>query len=122
MDEMVVYCGLSCRTCPIYLASREANEKKKNDLITGIIRKCKEFYGIKYSIQDINDCDGCKSSGGRIFSSCSNCEVRVCASEKRIENCIYCEDYSCEKLNKLFKVAPEAKKCLDTIHKNLGLS
>ncbi len=122
MDEMVAYCGLSCRTCPIYLASRENDEKKKNELITGIIYECKERYGIEYNIEDINDCDGCKSINGRIFSGCSGCKVRICAIEKEIENCVYCEDYICDKLNELFKVAPEAKKCLDIIHKNLGFS
>jgi hypothetical protein len=122
MDEMIAYCGLSCRTCPIYLASIELNEKKKNDLKVSIIHECKEYYGIEYNIWDINDCDGCKSDSGRIFSGCSKCNVRICAVEKGITNCGYCEDYTCEKLRELYKVAPEAKTNLDIIHKNLGLS
>ena len=122
MDEMIAYCGLSCRTCPIYLASRETDKNKKNELITFIIQECREYYGIEYTPKDINDCDGCKSNGGKIFSGCSKCNVRNCAIEKGIESCVYCEDFICGKLNEIFKVAPEAKKCLDIIHKNLGLS
>ena len=122
MDEMVAFCGLNCRTCPIYLASNETDEAKKNDLKTSVMYECKEYYGIDYSIQDINDCDGCRSLTGRIFSGCSKCPVRECAIERGIENCVFCEEYTCKKLNELFKVAPEAKKCLDIIHKSLGLS
>lgn len=122
MDEMSAYCGLSCRTCPIFLASREIDEIKKNNLIESIIRECKEHYGIEYKPEDISDCDGCKSSSGRLFSGCVDCNIRICASHKQVENCAYCEDYVCEKLSEFFSTVPEAKKCLDTIHKNLRFS
>ncbi len=122
MDEMIAYCGLSCGTCPIYLASRESNEKKKNDLIMKIIKECKEQYGIEYSFQDINECDGCRSVGGKIFSGCEKCFVRICAIKKSIENCAYCNEYACGKLNELFKAAADAKKCLDSIHGKISFS
>ncbi len=122
MDEMIAYCGLSCRTCPIYLASREIDEIKKNNLIGSIIRECKEHYGIEYNPEDISDCDGCKSSSGRIFSGCTNCNIRICAIQKKIRSCAFCGDYACEELNELFKVSPESKKYLDSIRKNTGFS
>ena len=122
MDEVISYCGLSCRTCPIYLASKETNEINKKEMINGIIRECKEHYGIEYNFEDINECDGCKSLSGRIFSGCLKCTVRACAIQKGVENCVYCEDYPCDNLNELFEAAPEAKKSLDLLQKNLGIS
>jgi Protein of unknown function (DUF3795) len=122
MDEMIAYCGLSCRTCPIYLASRELNEKKKNDLIAKIIQECKEHYGIEYSFHDINECDGCRIFNGRIFSGCEKCIVRICANQNQVENCAYCNEYPCGNLKELFKVSPETKKYLDTIHRNIDFS
>jgi hypothetical protein len=119
MDEMIAYCGLSCRTCPIYLASGEIDEIKKNNLIESIIRECKEHYGIEYKPEDISDCDGCKSHRGKIFSGCENCNIRICARRNNIENCAFCDEYVCEMLSELFKSAPEAKKYLDIIHKNI---
>ena len=122
MDEMIAYCGLSCRTCPIYLASGEIDGIKKYNLIESIIRECKEHYGIEYEPEDISDCDGCKSTSGKIFSGCKNCNIRICAKQKKIENCAFCDEYVCEKLNELYKTAPEARKYLDCIHKNLRFS
>jgi Protein of unknown function (DUF3795) len=116
MDETISYCGLSCRTCPIYLASREGDELKKNDLRIGIIKECKKEYGIEYSIHDINDCDGCKSISGNLFSGCTYCKIRVCAIQKKIENCAYCDDYICDLLVEFFKSDRSAKQRLEKIH------
>ena len=55
MDEIISYCGLSCQTCPIYLATRETNKKRKEKIIYEIIDKCKELYGLDYKFEDIND-------------------------------------------------------------------
>jgi len=47
--------------------------------------------------------------------------VRECGLERNVENCAYCEDYPCEKLNNLWKMleSGEAKKNLDMINKDL---
>jgi hypothetical protein len=122
MDEMIAFCGLSCLTCPIHIVSGEIDTIKQIELITGILRECKEHYGIEYNIEDISDCDGCKSSTGKIFTGCLKCSVRICAAKRQVENCGYCNDYICEKLNELFKIVPEAHKRLETIRKNPGLN
>lgn len=117
MEEIISYCGLVCKRCPIYIASREINKSKKKKMRCNIIDLCKTIYGVDYKFGDINDCDGCKSESGKLFSGCKNCKIRKCAAEKVIDNCAYCEDYVCKKLREIFIVEPNAKMRLDLIRK-----
>ncbi|MHC4558403.1 MAG: DUF3795 domain-containing protein [Planctomycetota bacterium] len=115
MNETISYCGLNCHTCPIYLATREKNEDKKFQMRVEIAKQIKELYGQDYKSQDVSDCDGCKTEGGRLFSGSHNCYMRKCASNKEIENCAHCDEYPCEELDKFFTTYPEAKPRLDLI-------
>ena len=52
------------------------------------------------------------------FFHCENtCEIRKCAMPKKIENCAQCKDYVCDKLKKLFDIAPELKENLKKLEK-----
>jgi hypothetical protein len=120
--EMIAYCGLNCVTCPIYLATREKNPKKQRRDREQIVIAIKKYLGEEKRVEDITDCDGCKAQGGRLYSGCQKCQIRKCASEKRLENCAYCSEYPCEKLSKLFdsgSVEADAKKRLDAIKARL---
>jgi len=119
MDEMIAYCGLDCLPCPIYLATREKNEEKKKKMKIRIIHECKTRYGIELKLEDVTDCDGCLTEGGRLFSGCKECPIRDCASEKGIANCAHCEQYACEKLGKFFVTDPGAKERLDQIRSRI---
>jgi hypothetical protein len=115
MAEMVAYCGLACQTCPIYLATCQENKEEQLRMRTEIVRLCKECYGMPYELQDITDCDGCRTEGGRLFSGCRTCVMRSCARKKGLENCAYCPDYACKELRAFFKKDPAAKSRLDEI-------
>ena len=65
MNEILAYCGLTCESCPIYLARRETNPAKKEEILSEIIRTCKELYGFEYGMEDICGCDGCTSNSGK---------------------------------------------------------
>ena len=119
MEEIISYCGLICGTCPIHLATLETDRTKKNEIISEIIKACKEVYNIDYKPTDITDCDGCMSASGRLFSACSNCRIRSCAIDKGVINCAYCVDYACDNLNEFFKTDPSVKTRLDEIRKSL---
>ncbi len=119
MNEILAYCGLTCHTCPIYLAGKEPDKVKKDQIVSEIIRVCKQEYNIDYTPEDITDCDGCTSTTGVTFSSCKNCKIRKCAVEKGFANCAYCNDYACDDLLSLFKSDPGAKTRLDQIRNNL---
>ncbi|MGA2173143.1 MAG: DUF3795 domain-containing protein [Sedimentisphaerales bacterium] len=121
-SELIAYCGLNCIKCPIYLATREKNASKQKQMREYIARKIKEVYGVQSSVEDVTDCDGCKTQGGRLYSNCRKCQIRKCASEKGLENCAYCSEYVCEKLSKFFDSEGEqagAKKRLDEIKARL---
>ena len=115
MSEILAYCGLSCHTCPIYLATREENKDEQKKMRIEIVRVCKEKYGLNYNLEDITDCDGCLTESDRLFSACSSCLIRACAREKKLLNCAYCPDYACNNLKQFFKSEPSAKDRLDKI-------
>jgi hypothetical protein len=120
MNEMIAYCGLNCVGCPIYLVTRETNAKKQKQKREEIARQIEEKYGMKCRLEDVTDCDGCHTQGGRLFSGCQKCQIRKCAGEKGIENCAHCSEYACEKLEEFFNyggklVNIDAKKQLDAI-------
>lgn len=112
---MIAYCGLRCHTCGIYLATRENHEEKKHRMRADIARICNEKYGTQYNLEDITDCDGCLTEGGRLFAGCKTCSIRKCAQDKDVENCARCDEYACEELEKLFATEPDAKKRLDQL-------
>jgi hypothetical protein len=112
---MIAYCGLVCHTCAIYLATREKHEGKKREMKADIARICNEKYGTQYKPEDITDCDGCRTEGGRLFAGCKTCYMRKCARDKGIEHCARCDGYVCEELEKLFATEPGAKRRLDQI-------
>lgn len=119
MDEMISYCGLNCQGCQIYLATRENDKEKQYKIRADITQQIKKLYGHEYKPEDISDCDGCKTEGGRLFSGCNNCYMRKCASRKHIDNCAYCQEYPCQELQKLFTTDKDARIRLDAIKSTL---
>ena len=119
MEEILSYCGLICRKCPIYLATREKDEEKRYKMRVDIAQQIKKHYNQECKPEDITDCNGCKTKDGRLFSESNNCYMRKCARRKRIENCAHCNDYPCEELEKLFTTDPDARKRLDKIKSGL---
>ena len=110
---MIACCGLSCSTCPIHLATLEQDESRRLSMRLAIAKICSEQYGTNLSANDISDCDGCMSNTGRLFNSCRKCEIRNCALERNLQSCAFCDDYACDRLQKLFKSEPNTKLRLD---------
>lgn len=115
MNPVLSYCGLVCQTCPIHLATIETDPSEKDGMIREIIRLCKTHYGVEYTPEDINECDGCKSRSGRLFFGCKKCEIRKCAIEREVENCAFCDAYACSRLKDIFQKEPETKERLDSV-------
>ena len=113
MSEMIAYCGLACETCPIYLATRQANAQEQARMRAEIVRRCRELYGMDMTLEDVTDCDGCRTGEGRLFSGCKKCRIRSCARAKGLENCAYCADYACEQLEEFFTQDPSARVRLE---------
>ena len=119
MDEIIAYCGGTCNSCAIFLATRDTDDEKRHAMRVEIAQTIKVVYGTECKPEDVTDCDGCKTETGRLHSGCSKCQIRKCAREKSIENCAHCNEYACEKLEKFFTTDPQARKRLDQIKKEL---
>lgn len=115
VKELVAYCGLTCKSCPIYWAGREQDKEKKRRMKEKIAQLCKEHYGFDLSPEDITDCDGCRTEGEKLFSGCLACEIRKCARQREFETCAHCPEYVCDKLRKLFDSDPTGKIWLEVI-------
>lgn len=115
---MIAYCGLVCDQCPIHLATTEQYEPHQKTMRESIAEECTIQYGLNLQPEDINDCEGCKSSTGRIFSGCSNCEIRKCAIANNIESCTFCGDYACDRLKQHFLLDPGAQSRLEEYRNN----
>jgi hypothetical protein len=119
VSEIIAYCGLNCQTCPIYLATRTADENEQAQMRNEIARLCREHYGVNYSPEDISDCDGCFADTGRLFVGCRDCPIRKCALERGVKTCADCGQYVCANLAAHFSLDPTAKDRLDEIRRNL---
>ena len=114
MNEMVSFCGLLCNECVAFIATKNDDDEKRAE----VARLWSKQYNVDVKPEDIN-CDGCISDSERLFSHCRVCEIRKCGKEKDLQNCAYCNEYTCEKLEKIFQMVPDAKKRLDQIQSKL---
>lgn len=105
---MIAYCGINCRECPAYIATQknDDNERKK------VAEEWQKAFNPNIKPEDIN-CDGCTSNSTRLFNYCKECKIRLCGIEKKVANCAYCPEYTCDKLTEFFKIVPNAKTTLD---------
>jgi len=110
MEEIVAFCGLLCSECGAFLATINNDDQKREE----VAQLWSKEYGSVLKPEDIN-CEGCLSEGENLFNYVKVCEIRKCGKEKGVRNCAYCDEYSCDKLEKLFQMAPEAKRRLDEI-------
>jgi hypothetical protein len=113
MEGMVAYCGIICTKCPAYIAKKENNDELRKKTA----EEWSKQFNQEITPENVN-CDGCLVTDGVLIQYCNICEIRKCGLEKKVENCAFCDDYVCEKLDKWFKNIPDAKATLDEIRKN----
>jgi len=114
MERIIAYCGLTCSDCPTFKATKtDDNVERKR-----IAELWTKEYGHPFKPEDIN-CDGCLSTGTRVFNYCNVCEIRKCGQQRKVENCAQCDDYKCAKLSKMHEQTPKAKSVLEEIHGEL---
>jgi len=87
------YCGIWCGSCVVGNGLLRELTKRYGEIIKKYGLKkwapqdfdFKEFEKGLSSIQNIALCPGCRKGGGK-----ENCEIRACAAEKNIAECIEC--------------------------------
>jgi hypothetical protein len=93
------FCGLDCDTCDAYVAT----QKNDKQLLAQVVEK---WSSPEYPITAKEAlCDGCKSTTGRRFKFCKDCEMRACGLERGVATCAHCEDYGCNKMEGFFEKA-----------------
>ena len=113
-EKMMSYCGLICTRCGAYVAKRTNDDALR-------VKTAKRWSSPEWTVkpEEIN-CDGCTSDSDELFKHCYECEVRACARERGVETCAHCNDYICDKLEKLLgSVGEEAKKGLEEVRTSL---
>lgn len=113
-EKIIAFCGIDCTACPAYIAHQTDDDALRKKTA----EDWSKAFGMDISVQAIN-CVGCLAPTGVKINYCQECEIRECAVEKQVENCAYCGDYVCDKLEKWFKNVPDAKARLDQIQESL---
>jgi hypothetical protein len=110
MSRMISMCGLTCSDCGAFKAKRADDQPLREKTAA----EWSKLYGSEIKAADIN-CDGCVSAAGVHFNYCSTCEIRKCGLGRKLANCAACPEYACDKLQKFFKMVPDAERTLAEI-------
>jgi hypothetical protein len=73
MEKIVVYCGIICSECAVFIAAQRSDMEEKRRVAERWTRK----------VEDIN-CDGCLAKGPRLFRYCKICKIRKCGQERQL--------------------------------------
>lgn len=111
LDPHIAYCGLDCSGCEVYQATKFDDDDMRQQYAD------KVFSQFKVTVEPATvNCHGCRDERPK-SGYCAMCEVRSCAIERQLENCAYCEDYGCEKLQKVHTAMISVGKAVDGVAK-----
>lgn len=100
MKAIISKCGFRCDQCPAYYRNIRTQEDSEN-----VSAGWKKYVGDEVPPDEVA-CPGCLScepyqddDGNPLRSPDTECPVRPCAQQRGIENCAYCPEFGCEKLD-----------------------
>ena len=113
MDEKYIcYCGLYCENCAVMAKVAPASNVLYDEMrkagfeeIIHFIPGGDDFWSFLKGMAVDGVCISCKDGSGN-----PGCTVRVCAKEKGIELCAFCEEYPCTKFDAFFQGYPILEK------------
>ena len=107
MEKIIAYCGLDCAQCGAYLAHKNDDQALREKTAA----EWKTAHNFDFTPEMIN-CTSCKGTGVQV-GHCSQCEIRKCASGKRVVNCGSCSDFkTCKIINAFIAQVPFVKENL----------
>ena len=99
------YCGLYCENCAVKVKVEPAAKVLYDEMnklgfeeIVSFFPDGEKFWSFLKNMTVQGVCNSCKAGSGN-----PACKVRVCAQEKNVEMCAFCENYPCNSLSELFK-------------------
>lgn len=104
----LAYCGFDCETCPVYVATIQKDAAMQETLAKEYSMQSNLFVAADMT------CEGCKA---KVISEkmCRSCALRLCGTEKEVDNCGMCVAYPCEKIETYIPQA-KTREVLDAIH------
>jgi hypothetical protein len=113
VKNQIGYCGIWCGSCVVGNGTLRELTKRYKELINAYDLKdwapkdfnFGEFYKRLESIQNMSLCPGCVKGGGR-----DDCEIRICAMEKDLEDCTSCRQFGQCKIELLEHMRCGARK------------
>lgn len=110
-ERIIAYCGLVCSECPAFVAT-QAGDLAGLEKIAAQWRE--EYNAPGITVESVY-CDGCLGEGGKKCAHCGDCEIRLCGMERGVENCAFCSDYACAKLEAFLGFVPTARDLLNSL-------
>lgn len=114
MSSLIAFFGIDCGECKALIATQNGDAKMKK----AIAEEWSKEFGHQLKPEDIN-CIGCVVVNGLHIGYCNICEIRKCGAQKKVQNCAYCIEYNCGKLEKFHENASKAKDQLEQIRKRI---
>lgn len=99
--ETAGYCGLACKSCSIYIASRVGGETLERRARKGGMTA------------DAMYCKGCRSD--KTSPYCTECKIKECIRGKALQWCSQCADYPCEMLKNFENSLPHRSEVLRSL-------
>jgi hypothetical protein len=112
--RLIAFCGIDCGECVAYVATKNNDAEMKKT----VAEEWSKSFGHQMKPEDIN-CVSCVVAEEPHIGYCNVCEIRTCGVQKRIENCAYCVEYACGKLDTVHSCSSKAKDNLEQIHKQI---
>lgn len=110
-EKYMCYCGLYCENCATKAKVEPAAKVLYNEMKTAGFEEIihflpggEGFWPFLKSMAEEGTCTSCKEDSGN-----PTCAVRICAREKGVEMCAYCESYPCDVFEKHFEGYPLLK-------------
>ena len=101
MEKIIAYCGLNCAECGAYLATKNNDQALREKTAA----EWKLAHNFDFTPEMIN-CTSCKGAGV-LIGHCSQCEIRKCAIEMKVENCGFCGEFkTCKSINDFIAQVP----------------
>ena len=107
MEKLIAYCGLDCAECGAYLAMKNNDQALREKTAA----EWSTAHNFSFTPEMIN-CTSCKGTGVQV-GHCSQCEIRKCAMEMKVENCGACGEFkTCKTINDFIAMVPSAAENL----------
>ena len=110
VKSLVAFCGIDCGECKAFIAT----QKNDLELKKAVAEEWSKYFGFQMKPEDMT-CVGCVVVDGPHVGYCAECEIRTCGVQKKIQNCAFCAEYACGKLEYVHSRSPKAKDRLEQI-------